>query len=187
MARPPSLPTNPEERHAARLRRGLPHISEQRSIVPPHPRHGGSRGYTEEFREQELRRFENREPITVSLATIYRWRRNGIERRIQTGNHRAGLLTGEYQFLLSICKLMFPVASIRQIRVFIATFASTPIIFSTSSISRALTRMGYTRKKHSTLAYQACTPENRAMCQVFFSAVFLTLHYMLVQPSHRST
>ena len=62
MARPPSLPTNPEERHAARLRRGLPHISELR-LRPRHPRHGGSRGYTEEFREQELRRFENGEPI----------------------------------------------------------------------------------------------------------------------------
>ena len=73
MARPPSLPTNPEERQAARRRQVLPHISEVRSILR-HPSHGGSRGYAEEFREQELRRFENREQITVSTATIYRWR-----------------------------------------------------------------------------------------------------------------
>ena len=171
MARPPSLPTNHEERQAARRRQGLPHISEVRSILR-HPSHGGSRGYAEEFREQELRRFENREQITVSTATIYRWRKNGVGRKIQTGNHLTEL-SGEYQFMLSLCKMIYPVASIRQLRVFIATYASNPKIFSTSAISRALTRMGYTRKRHLKLAYQACTPENRAICEVFFLRHFL--------------
>jgi hypothetical protein len=51
----------------------------------PHPSKGGSTGYDVSFRENQIERFRNGQPIQVSVGSIYRWM-NRINPLPATGN-----------------------------------------------------------------------------------------------------
>jgi hypothetical protein len=132
---------------------------------PPPPSNGGARGYDVHHRRMMLQLWEdpaNRHLIQASESSIRRWRATHppAARQEMTGNRSRPRLDGEYLVLLVLFTRAYPHATADQQRVFILTRAQVPWLFSRSDISKALKRLGMTRKRGSTVANQAFTPQN---------------------------
>ena len=72
-----------------------------------------------------------------------------------------GLVGGEHLYLLVLCRQLYPKADADEIRAFIYSQSQDPkIVYSREDITKAENAMGLTRKRSSTTAYQALTPQN---------------------------
>ena len=88
-----------------------------------------------------------------------------------TGNRRATVLRGINLILLAYFRVVFPKALLAEVAAFLwnawGRFQNPPILYTLPDISKAKTRLGLTRKKGSTTAYQAFLPQNLARRQAF--------------------
>ena len=100
--------------------------------------------------------------------SIQRWAHNTIPRR-KTGNKSNSELSGHYLFLLVLFKMIWPQANYYECIAFIANETPNAKIFNQKAVSRALRRLGYTRKVTSTVAYQALTDRNLRRREMFFT------------------
>ena len=90
-----------------------------------------------------------------------------------TGNQRARVLRGIDLVLLAYYRVVFPKALLSEVAAFIwnawGRFQNPPILYSLPDISKAETRLGLTRKRGSTTAYQAFLPRNLARRHAFWT------------------
>jgi hypothetical protein len=126
----------------------------------PHPSRGGSRGYSVAYRQSILALHRSGHQVDVSSSTLYRWSRNGVQPKAMTGNKAHRKIAGDNQFLLIMYRLIYPEASLDEVRRFIYENSSNPIIFSRSDISLHETFLDVTTKVASTTAMQALLPHN---------------------------
>jgi hypothetical protein len=157
-----------EEDKQAQLRHnmGLSTAHGVNRTAKPNPAIGGSSGYDAWYREQQVTRFANGEPIDVGLATIYRWRERMVAFRA-TGNKTSSTIVGEDQLLMVFLLFAYPEAQEDEIAAFI--YDSGGQIYERSQISKRLNELAMTKKKASTEAYQAYTPRNIQRCERFWS------------------
>ena len=111
----------PAEEIEAILRRnfGLDRILQRDRSVPPHPRHGGSRGYPVCFRQEQFARTTAGLPTIVCAPSIRRWQEQLVPYR-KTGNKENENLRRFHQILFSLCIFAFPEATTDEIATFIA-------------------------------------------------------------------
>ena len=118
------------------------------------------------YRVAELQRFNNGDDIYASLSSIYRWQED-VTRRRQTGNRPSANIVGLDMFLMTIFLFAFPDATEDEIAA--CLYDQTQQIYSRQDVSRRLTELKLTKKKASTEAYQAFTPENIQKAEEFWS------------------
>ena len=95
---------------------------------PPPARNGGSRGYDPEHRQDCLALLAAGQAhlATPHPQSIARWAANGVGRLRQTGNGPAANLRGEHQFLLCLCRVLYPKALADEVITFIAMHSANP-------------------------------------------------------------
>ena len=137
---------------------GLPRILELNRGAPiPHPSRGGSRGYPVWFQEDQLWRYLNNLPFSVSQASIRRWIAR-IHPHRMTGNRESATIIGFEQFLMWMFLVAYPEAQDDEVAAFIAEHTGN--IYKRNQISRRKKELGITRKRSSTEANQAFLPRN---------------------------
>lgn len=103
-----------------------------------------------------------------SLCTVRRWVREGQQRRVQTGNAPASVLRGGAGlFYLLLFRLAWPKAKADHVRAFL--FQVTGRIYAPADITRAEQRLGYKRRRTSTLSYNALAPLAQMRRYIFWN------------------
>ena len=165
----------------------MPHTIEQRpplqtrTAAVPHPSGPGrGNGYTQLFCQMVMairQMGESHNPIfnLLRIAHVYpslqtEWRWFHLYNQLghycqcrQTGNVRATVLRDHDQIFLSLYRVAFPKATAAEINAFLYRCNYGSLIFrfySSSQISECKKRIGFTRKRGSTTAYQALLPQN---------------------------
>jgi len=112
-----------------------------------------------------------------SIRSVYRWENRkatlGHVRPFRrTGNARASVLRDHDLLLLALFRITYPKATANEINVFLykANYGSMQFRFyAASQITEAEKRIGLTRKKGSTTAYQALLPANKQKRWMFWN------------------
>ena len=133
----------------------------------PHPRIGGSRGYTLEMRESEIWSSEHGYPLVASRRSIQRWQRR-LQPFIMTGNKESEVLVGIDQYHMILFLLAWPDARLDEICAYVAN-AGTGRVYTRSQISKRLNELGMSKKVGSTEAKQASLPINLFQTEQFWS------------------
>ena len=156
----------------------------------PHPSGPGrGRGYSQDTREllMALRKTgESKNPIFEQLRVLkvypskqseYRWQ-NLLDTHGHTkpcrrsGNNRATVFRNHDLFLLALYRIAFPKTTAAEINAFLyrANYGSITFRFySNSQVTEAEQRIGLTRKRGSTTAYQALLPVNKQKRWMFWN------------------
>ena len=151
-----------KEKNAYNRRHGIAREERvPRQDNPPNPKRGGARGYPPWFRDKML----HLHSIGVAIPkeqrrSVRRWKNQRKEPYEMTGNKATRGMDGHHRFLLAIFKKIYPQASRGECAVYIACHSNDNAVFTDSEISSAVKDMDMTRKKASTTAYQAFTPDN---------------------------
>ena len=140
-------------------------------VERPHPRTGGSGGYSPPYRIDAVRAYQagRSDLVTAVVRSIRRWIVDP-DRKTQTGNAPARNLRGEHQFLLVFYRTVYPKATADEIITFIAKNSSDGAVYSRQDISKREGELGLSRKVGSTTAYQAFTPEALMRKQIFWTS-----------------
>ena len=104
--------------------------------------------------------------MVASQRSIDQWTQR-FEPYRMTGNRSQGKLVGVDLLLLSIFITVHPSATSDQMATFI--YNESGAIYSRVDISQRLKKMKITRKRASTEAYEAFTPQNIWRCDMFWS------------------
>ena len=147
----------------------------------PHPSRGG-RAYSRDVRAI-VSAAPNVLPIIPGVTPSERTRRRWNQRLHQEGhnreyerrgNKRPGALVGSDKWLLLLFRSAFPKATAAEAAAFIYRniLNHIPRIFSPSQITAAEYSLGLTRKRSSTSAVQAMTPENLLDREMFWTMNF---------------
>ena len=120
--------------------------------TPPDPSDGGSTGYPEWYRQEQLAAHQNGQEVSVSAASISRWSRR-LGRYRQTGNSDRNQLVGIDLINLVVILTAQPTATIDEMAIHIYNEGGD--LYSTELISMRLRELEVTKKKVSTEAYQA--------------------------------
>lgn len=145
-----------------------------RTNIGADPSRGGSRGYDVHLRQRVLERAAQdgvdiaAALFDVSVASIYNWRQRIVPRRMTGGIERHNL-TGEDQFLLVACYIIWPDAPPDEVRAFIYNNTDGDHLYSREDIIKRANELKLRRKRGSTEAYQAFSPESILRCQLFWS------------------
>ena len=124
-----------------------------------HPSLGGARGYSVPYRQLDLQLPPGERG--ASRQSHWRWARR-LDPHAMFG--------GEHLYLLVLCRQLYPKADADEIRAFIYSQSQDPkIVYSREDITKAGNAMGLTRKRSSTTAYQALTPQNIHRREVFWT------------------
>lgn len=86
------------------------------------------------------------------------------------GNKQLPKIFGHDQFLLLFYRSVYPKATADEIRCFIFENSRNPIIYSRPDITKAEQSLMLTRKKGSTTAYEAFSPENIFRRWLYFNS-----------------
>ena len=112
-----------------------------------------------------------------SKSSVRRWiRRLIVEGRLapyrHTGNKRATVLRGHDLVLLAQYRACFPKALLAEVAAFLwnawGRFQNPPVLRSLPDISKAEKRLGFTRKRGATTAYQAHLWRNKQRRKAFW-------------------
>ena len=133
----------------------------------PHPRIGGSRGYTVEMRQSEMWSHNLGLPIVASRRSIQRWNQR-LHPFLMTGNRERNAIVGLEQYHLVLFLLAWPEARLDEIIAYLAN-TGTGIVYSRAQVSRRLEELGMTKKVGSTEARQASLPINLFKREQFWS------------------
>ena len=125
--------------------------------VPPHPSRGGTRGYPVSFRISELRNNQRGIATTASASSLYRWKKKRLLPFRMTGHHELRTIIGHDLFLFLQFIFAFPEAEDDEVAAFI--YNCTGHLYNHSQISRRKNDLLLTRKRASTEAEQAYSPE----------------------------
>ena len=130
-------------------------------VGAPHPSRGSSKGYPTGERRIYLPLWrKDMESVPESMVgSLRRWSKREVPYRM-TGNKQTQAMNGHHRLLLALFKKVYPHAKSNHCATFIAIHSCDGAVFTDSQISTALRDMKMTRKKASTTAYQAFTPNN---------------------------
>ena len=160
------------ERKRYHRKHGIPReecVSRDGAAEAPDPSRGGSRGYPVWYRSRMIKMWEMGQDVPEGLTrSIRRWKKRLIPYEI-TGNKATQGLPGHHRFLPTIFNKIYPQASNDQCAVFIACHSHDNAVFTGREISKALVDMDMTRKRASTTAYQAFTPQNLRLHHRFWT------------------
>jgi len=155
------LPAPNARANFIRRQNGQERIQLQPLRLRPHPRRGGSHGYSHAHRQDCLQQANAHLPYTCSRRSITRWRTR-ILSDLPSGNKQTPKIHGTDQFALIMYRLAWPKCSADEMRAFL--FRNGPlghrILYSKADITKAENRIGLERKVGSTTAYQFETPLN---------------------------
>ena len=151
-----------------RRKEGLPRMLQVLRTPVPHPRGGGTRGYSVAMRENQLWADAHGFQITASRRSIQRWR-GRIHPYLSTGNGRKEDIVGREQYLLILFLLAWPDAKLDEIIAFLANSNEDGKVYSRAQVSRRMTELGLTKKVGSTEARQASLPHNMFKREQFWS------------------
>ena len=144
-------------------------LSRQLQVVrreSPHPSRGGSTGFEEWYRDEQLDRRANGEECDASRSSVYRW---GLrrERFRRTGNRERNSVVGIDMLNLVCFVIAHPDATLDEIAVHLYNEGGD--LYSIQVLSKRLKELRITKKKASTEAYQALTPANRFRAFTFWN------------------
>ena len=154
---PGSGATDPED-NLAKGRRELG-LSRQLQVTrrdPPHPGIGGSTGYSEWYRVQQLQARQNGQPVSVSEQSLSRWRRK-IHCQRQAGNSDRNQLVGVEMINLAVFIIAHPQSTVDEMAVHI--YNKEGGLNSAAIVSKRLHELQVTKKMASTDAFQAQRPD----------------------------
>ena len=156
-----------------------------------HPSLGNGYAYSHDFRQfTNFLRVNNwhRHPIIQAAQDLYlfpspptigrfrrRMRRRGHLRRFEKqGNNRATVLRGIDFYIIAFWRTVWPKSTHAELNASLfnsqlARGVAHPRFFTPSQISKAEDRLGLSRKRGSTTAYQALTPRNLARRWVYWN------------------
>ena len=142
----------------SRSARGLDReVEQRRTLNPPHPSLGGTRGYPTWQRARALATLYNFLNYDLAAATIgcsaisvRRWENRAMPHRMCGGVQKQSI-TGADQLLLSICLYIYPDASTDDICIFI--IANGGAVYNRQIVTRRCIDLGLTRKRSSREAY----------------------------------
>jgi hypothetical protein len=137
-----------DERAISRRNLGVSRELQQNRTGEPDPSNGGSLGYPEWFRMDQLARADAGQDIRVFQRFIVRWRER-LQRFRVTGNTQKEVLCGMDQMLLSICLFAYPEAQADEIAMFIYEQGDGGV-YSRSQISTRMKELQFSRKAAST-------------------------------------
>ena len=157
---------DPDKVASERNRRGQSRELQQQRTQQPAPSRGGTSGYPEFFRGQDLIRAANGDATVASASSVRRWIQR-IQPHRMTGNRSRRSLVGYDQLLLCLCYHIWPHVQANEVAAFIhrngGGLYARPIIYCRCK------ELKLTRKRASTEAHQAYTPRNILRCQLFWS------------------
>lgn len=101
-----------------RRRIGLARTTNRERIIRAHPCLGGSRGYSLEFRQLAVNRYNigDRANLGASRRSLVRWRHERVTPLDMNGNHRNLKIHGHDHFLHYFYRLVYPKATADEIR-----------------------------------------------------------------------
>ena len=151
-------PTDPADLIAqARHEMGLSRqLKQPRLRLPPDLSCRGSTGYEEWFRERQIEKWENDEPIDVSESSLKRWRKRLVCYR-PTGNHPRTQIIGHDMINLVTFLVGYPDATADEVIIFL--YNQGGALYSRQVVYERLKELNITRKRASTEAYQASRPD----------------------------
>jgi hypothetical protein len=106
---------------------------------------------------------------TSTSRSIRRWKQNGIYAFKSTGNKASSKICGVHQRELILYRIAYPKATADEVRRFLFEDVPGFKLFTRSDVSKAETRLGMTRKRGSTTAWQAHLPQNILRRDLFWS------------------
>ena len=168
----PSQPTMDDLRRIAEQQRRQDGLYRRLSITrtaKPHPRIGGTRGYSLEMRQSEVWSYDQGFPLMASQRSVQIWQRR-LHPYLMNGNRERDAIVGIEQYHLVLFLLAWPEARLDEIIAYIANTGNGRV-YSRSQVSRRLKELGMTKKVGSTEAKQASLPIN-----VFKREQFWTMH-----------
>jgi hypothetical protein len=148
-------------------------LSVARTDIGANPARGGSRGYDFHFRAKVLAHAAHHGVgaaavhFGIDASTVYRWGHRIIPHRMTGGAQRRNL-TGEDQLLMVVCYFIWPDATPDEVRCFIFNNTEGDHLYSCEDVVKRANELGIFRKRASTEAYQAFSPENLLRCQLFW-------------------
>ena len=150
-----------------RRKHGLPRMLQITRTPHPHPRVGGSRGYSVPMRGNQLWSYQNGFPLTASRRLIMRWAQR-LHPYLSTGNRARNKIMGLEQYLMILFLLAWPDVRIDEIIAFIAN-AGPGRIYSRAQVTRRMRELGLTKKVGSTEAKQGSFPVNMFKRKAFWT------------------
>lgn len=156
----------------------------------PHPSGAGrGSGYSQDMREFAMavrQAGESDNPMLTALRASHQYPSKRTEKRWQnllvtyghfrqcrrTGNKRASVFHDNDLLLLALYRIAYPKATAAEVNAFLyrANYGSLVFHFKSSSqITEAEKRIGLTRKRGSTTAYQALLPINKDKRRIFWN------------------
>ena len=146
-------------RARSRSERGLSReLTQNRTLNPPMPSRGGTRGFPVCQRLWALDNLADHGDYELAAdrvgchpISVRRWERRVVPYRMTGGVARTGL-TGADQLLLSICLYIYPNASSDQLCVFL--IANGGGVYSRQIITRRCMELGLSRKRSSRESYE---------------------------------
>ena len=112
---------------------GLTRRTQEMRDQPPHPAWGGTRGYSQPFRQSEIQNFRMGYPITSSRASIYRWEEQILPYQM-TGNSDRETIVGMAQTLMCHFLIAYPESHNEEVAAFI--FNGCGELYTMSQISK---------------------------------------------------
>jgi hypothetical protein len=158
-----------EDNQCAQARRdlGLSRELQQVRTASSDPARGGSRGYDDWYRIDQLERHAAGEDVRVSASSVACWRVR-LQCHHMTGGCDRLVIVGQDQLLLCLCLFIYPEAlQADEIAMFI--YKNGGDVYERSVVSRRLKDLQLTGKCASTEAYQAFTPRNLLKRRLFFT------------------
>ena len=145
---------------------GLTRLLQQERRITPHPRGGGSTGYDEWYRVDQLYAEQYGLPVDASASSLWRWKQRILRYR-QTGNRDRTQLVGIDMVNLSIFLIAHPDGTLDEMAAHIYNEGGD--LYSQSVISKRLNELEITKKKASTDAFQAQRADVQFRVHVFFN------------------
>ena len=133
----------------------------------PHPRIGGSRGYSVEMRQSEIWSQDHGIPTVASRRSIQRWNQR-LHPYLMTGNGEREVIVGMEQYHLVLFLMAWPEARLDKIIAYVAN-TGTGRVYTRAQVSRRLEELGMTKKVGSTEVRQASLPINLFKREQFWS------------------
>ena len=127
-------------------------LQQPRMRLLPDPSRGGSVGYNEYYREQQLEKYNNGEPIDVSQSSIDRWLERIVRFRPTGGPPRTQIVGVDMLHIVTFLTA-YPDATADEMIVFLYN-QGAPLL-SRQVVSKRLHELGITLKKASHEAFQA--------------------------------
>ena len=127
--------------------------------VAPHPSRGGSQGYDVAFCVDAINWRMQGYQVRPSDKLLHRWLENGVRPKMKCGG-RKRWLKAQHILMLTTFLLAHPDATTFECKAFIYCNTTNNLVVGETTIRRALSSIGFSRKIVSHTATQAFAPIN---------------------------